>query len=269
MVATVVKAYLDTYPDIDYVYVGMPEWRGWTERAEQSYNALSSRYGTEGLGSFEGLCARARARTSFPGGGARVEQMLKGDLASLAFFDSLLRERKLLGRPGFTDVKIVYNGVVAELFPLLARMVPEGGEVVSFIDYTASRQLKQRDLLRQRPPKGLPATLIFTLADDNVGVLPQLATGSLHQLMGELRGAEWSGFYTRYWTVGDLQPTVHYLARASWNPAETPEDSQRDLFLHTAGPESVAPAMRAALLLEEITKGLDEHGLGFGFPVPG
>ena len=59
--------------------------------------------------------------------------------------------------------------------------------MLSFIDYTASRVVRQRDLLKQIPPKTLPASLIFTLADDNVGVLPQLATGSLHTLMGELR----------------------------------------------------------------------------------
>ena len=91
--------------------------------------------------------------------------MLKGDLAFLDFFDSLIREKKLLRRPGGgSDIRLVYNGVVAELFPLVARMVPPGGEVLSFIDYTASRQLRQRDLLQQVPPPRTPACLIFTLA---------------------------------------------------------------------------------------------------------
>jgi len=86
----------------------------------------------------------------------------------------LVREKKLLRRPGGgSDIKLVYNGVVAELFPRVARMVPPGGQVLSFIDYTASRQLRQRDVLQQVPPKETPASLIFTLADDNVGVLPQ------------------------------------------------------------------------------------------------
>jgi len=270
MVATVFRAYVETYPDADYIHVGMPEHRGWTGQAEQAYNALDAKYGLRDLGAFDALCARARARTSFPGGGGRVETMLKGDLAALAFFDSLVAEKDMLARPGGRpDAKLVYNGVVAELFPLLAKMTPAGGEVLSFIDYTASRQLRQRDLLRQPPPAGLPANLIFTLADDNVGVLPQLATPSLHELMQELRANGWSGFYTRYWTVGDLDPTVHYLARASWDAALTPEAAYEDLVRAACGQASVAPALEAWRIIETITKGLDEHGLGFGFPVPG
>jgi len=270
MVATVFRAYVETYPDAEYLHVGMPEHRGWTGQAEQAYNTLDAKYGLQELGGFDELCARARARTGFPGGGDRVETMLKGDLAALAFFDSLVAENDLLARPGGRpDARLVYNGVVAELFPLLAKMTPAGGEVLSFIDYTASRQLRQRDLLRQPPPEGLPANLIFTLADDNVGVLPQLATPSLHELMQELRANGWSGFYTRYWTVGDLDPTVHYLARASWDAALTPQAAYGDLVRAACGPASVIPALEAWRIVETITQGLDDHGLGFGFPVPG
>lgn len=277
MAATIVRAYVETYPEAEYLHIGMPEHRGWTGRAAEAYAALTQRYGEEGLGSFDELCAKARSRSSFPGGGERVETMLKGDLASLAFFDSLLREYNLLARPeGRTDARMVYNGVVEELFPLLARMAPKGGEVLSFVDYTASRQLRQVDLIRQKPPEGLPANLIFTLADDNVGVLPQLATGSLHQLMQELRAHGWSGFYTRYWTVGDLDPTVYYLARGSWTDVTTnaplavdPDAAYRDLVAGACGANSVEPAVQAFQIVERITNGLDEHGLGFGFPVPG
>jgi len=270
MVATIVRAYIETYPDIDYLHIGTPEHRGWTGQAEEAYRRLASRYKLGELGTYKELCAAARGRTSFPSGGARVEAMLKGDLAFLDFFDSLIHERQLLRRPGGgSDIKLVYSGVVAELFPLVARMVPPGGEVLSFIDYTASRQLRQRDLLQQVPPKQTPASLIFTLADDNVGVLPQSATGSLHTLMGDLRKNGWSGFYTRYWTVSDQDPTVHYLARASWDARLTPQQAYADQVGHVCGPDSVAPSLKAFARIEKITRGLDQHGLGFGFPVPG
>ncbi len=270
MVATIVRAYIETYPGIDYIHIGTPEFRSWTGQAEEAYRRLDARYRLSDLGSYEQLCTAARSRATFPGGGGRVEAMLKGDLASLWFFDSLLRERRLLRRPGGGDeIKIVYNGVVAELFPLVARMVPPGGEVLSFVDYTASRQLRQRDLLRQVPPDQVPASLIFTLADDNVGVLPQLASGSLHALVGELRRNGWAGFYTRYWTVGDLDPTVHYLARASWDASMTPQQAYTDQTEHVCGHDAVQPALEAFALIERITLDLDQHGLGFGFPVPG
>ncbi len=270
MVTTIFRAYVETYPDIDHIHVGMPEHRSWVSRSANAYRKLVARYPAPDLGSYNDLRRSARGRVSFPGGGERVETMLRGDLSSLWFFDSLLHEKQLLKRPGNgEDIKIVYNGVAAELFPLVARMLPPGGEMLSFIDYTASRQLRQPELLKQAPPGQVPSTLIFTLADDNVGVLPQLATGSLHNLMGELRKNGWAGFYTRYWTVGDLDPTVHYLSRASWDAAMTPEKAYADQIRHICGPDAVEPALKAFALIEKITLGLDQHGLGFGFPVPG
>ncbi len=269
VVATIFRAYVETYPEVDYVQVGMPEHRGWTGQAKHAYEILTKKYGVTELGTFEELCARARLRTSFPnGGGQRVEAMVKGDLASLAFFDSLIEEKKLLAKPGGgPNIKLIYSGISAELFPLLAKMIPEGGEVLSFIDYTASRQLKQRELLRQRPPEGLTVTLYLTLADDNVGVLPQLATGSIYDVMNEIRRSGWSGFCTRYWTVGDLVPTVHFLALASWDSLTTPQSAYKDLFINIAGKKALTPILEALSIIEEITVGLDHYGLGFAFPI--
>ena len=34
------------------------------------------------------------------------------------------------------------------------------------------------------------------------------------------------------------------------------------------GPEAVAPALKALARIEQITLNLDQHGLGFGFPIP-
>ena len=269
MVATIIRAYIETYPKIDYVIIGMPEHRSWSGEAAVAYEKLVELYDAD-LGSFEALCQRARDRTSFPGGGERVEKMVKGDLSALWFFDALVREKQLLSRPGGgPDVKLVYNAVVAELHPLLNKMVPPDGELLSFIDYTASRVLKQREMIQPLPPDHSPSALIFTLADDNVGVLPQLATGSLHALLGDMRDDGWSGFYTRYWTVGDLDPTVHYLARASWQASLTPHEAYVDQVRHVCGADAVEPAVEAFEMIEQITLGLDQHGLGFAFPVPG
>ena len=270
MVATIFRAYVDTYPEADYIAISVPEHRAWTEQARQAYKMLDAKYNIKSIGTFDELCARARSRTSFPrGGGKRVENMLKSDLAALAFLDSLIAEKNLLAAPGDgANIKLIYSGITAELFPLLAKIMPKGGEVLSFIDYTASRQLKQIDLLRQRPPKGLPTCLTFTLADDNVGILPQLATGSLDKIMRILRKSGWSGYLTRYWTVGDLIPTIHYLASASWDSSVTPESAYLDLFTHVTGKAAAKPAIRALKIIEKITIDLDQYGLGFGFPIP-
>ena len=247
MIATIVRAYVETYPEADYLQIGMPEWRHWTGRRVNRTSSCVRGTTSRSLGRFEDLCARARSRSAFPGGGQRVESQVKGDLVALDLFDSLLREKQLLKRPGDRGpMKLVYTEVSEELFPLVTRMLPPGGEVLSCIDYTASRVLRQREMLRQTPPRSVPASLIFTLADDNVGVLPQLATGSLHTLLGELRANGWAGFYTRYWTIGEQDPAMHYLARASWDSTMTPERAYADQVSHVCGPEAVEPVIEGA-----------------------
>jgi len=56
-----------------------------------------------------------------------------------------------------------------------------------------------------------------------VGVLPQLATGSLHELTKDLRRHGRAGFSTRYWLVCDHDPCIAYLARAAWDTTATPD----------------------------------------------
>ncbi len=269
IVETVVRTHIETYPDVDFIQVSVPEKRIWVSQGREAYRLLDERYDLASLGSYDELCARGRSRANFPGGGARVESQVQGDLAFLWMFDSLIRDGNLLQRPGGgKDVKLIYDGVTFELFPLVARITPPGGEVVNFIDYTASRVLRHRDLIQTVPSKDVPVSLIMTLADDNVGVLPQMATGSIHELMADMRASGWDGFYTRYWTVGEQDPTIHYLARASWDASLTPQEAYTDQVERVCGPKAVAPVLEAFALIEKITLNLDQHGLGFGFPVP-
>ncbi len=269
MVETVVRAHIETYPEVDFIQVSVPEHRRWVSQGREAYRLLDARYDLSDLGSYDQLCARARSRTTFPGGGKRVESQVQSDLAFLWMFDSLIRKSNLLQRPGGgKDLKLIYRGITSELFPLVARITPPGGEVVNFIDYTASRVLRRRDLIQSAPSKDVPVSLIITLADDNVGVLPQMATGSIDKLLDTMRASGWDGFYTRYWTVGEQDPTVHYLARASWDATLTPQEAYTDQIEHVCGPEAVAPALKALARIEQITLNLDQHGLGFGFPIP-
>jgi hypothetical protein len=263
MIATIVRAYVETYPEADYLNVETPEWRQWIGQARESYEQLCARYGVTDLGSFEDLCARARSRTAFAGGGGRVETQVKGDLVSLRFFDSLVREERLLERPGGRGpVKLVYMDTSEELFPLVARMLPPRGEIVSFIDYTAARIIRQFEMMKQVPPKHVPASLIMTLGDDNMGVLPQLCTGSLHSLIEELRKNGWSGFYTRYWLVSEQDPAIHYLARASWDASVTPRSAYVDQVTHVCGSGAVDPVLRALAGIEEATLNLIAQNFG-------
>ena len=124
-------------------------------------------------------------------------------------------------------------------------------------------------MLGQIPARDLPTSLIFTLHDDNVGLVPQLATGSLHEITQDMRRHGWSGFSTRYWLIGDHDPCVAYLARAAWDPAATPEAVCRDQIRATCGDACIEDMLVALREVEQATVQLEWLGLGFTFPVPG
>src|SRR5436309_12745946 len=142
--------------------------------------------------------------------GDRGVQALRGNIAALDFFHTLLSESALLRRPGGGKVEVVIVEVDSALFPVLDKILPPGATALHFVDYTARRVAAHADLLAQVPTRSVRSSLILTLADDNVGVLPQPTTSHLPTLVGRLRQHGWEGFSTRYWIPGDLNPSVHY-----------------------------------------------------------
>jgi hypothetical protein len=194
-------------------------------------------------------------------------QEVKGDLAALYLYDKLLAAGAARRADG-SQPRMLFDGVAEELYPVLSRIVPKGSELLNFIDYTPSRILKRREVLSHIPGKEIPSTLIYTLHDDNVGLLPQLATGSLHELTREIRKSGWAGFSTRYWLAGDHDAAVAYLSQAAWNADATPESVYADHTRAVYG-DAAAPHMRRVFAeVEAATLLLEEHGLGFAFPTP-
>jgi hypothetical protein len=112
-------------------------------------------------------------------------------------------------------------------------------------------------------------SLIFTLADDNVGILPQLATRHLEKLVKGLRSSGWAGYSTRYWIAGDLDPTVHYLSRVAFDASITPEQAYEDLLRPNAGGGGISErSIIGWNQIEKATDLIDQHDIGFAFPVP-
>jgi len=267
MIATIVRAYVSTYPQAEYIHIGLPEHRSWVGFAPQAYDKFDKQYNLSDIGTYDQLCAKARNR-SYALGNERSERMLKSDLAMLWFFDSLVREKNLLRRPNGSNAKLIYRGIGPELYPLIGKMMPPGGEIMATIDYTASLVLEKKEYLEKPPSDPVAASVIFTLADDNIGVLPQSATYSLHELLKVMRTYGWEGFYTRYWTVGDLDLSAHFLSLASWDANVTPEDAVRDFIQNVCGQNCVEPVLKVFSLIEETTVRLDKKELGVAFCVP-
>lgn len=255
----VVQATIDTYPAASYLAVSMPEHRQWTHHYLKAWEYLDAKYNLTPVASIQSLLARAAARPGFPGGSERAQAEVKGDLVNLYLYDRLLSGKM---------IKVIYSAIAEELYPLLDRMLPTGSELLSFIDYTPTRVLRRKEALSKVPTGRVGAELIFTLHDDNVGSLPQLATHSLAELTQSLLQRGWKGFSTRYWLLGDHDSAVSYIAKASWQADITPEAVNRKLLLAICGLRCVQPALQGLGALEEATKLLEWHGLGFAFPIP-
>ncbi|RKU35944.1 hypothetical protein C6496_15150 [Candidatus Poribacteria bacterium] len=266
---TVLRATVDTYPEVDYVALGMPEFRQWSGLYERAWGALDAKYDISSQCSLDDVLAAATQRSTYPGGEERALQEVKGDIVALYFYDRLLNEIHALKESRRPDMKFIYNSVAEELFPLLGNLVPHSWETLNFVDYTASRIVKRREVLENVPSQEHACSLIYTLHDDNVGLLPQLATGSLHELTKDLIRHGWAGFSTRYWLIADHDPCVAYLSKAAWDENVTHEDVYRDQIRAVCGEECVEDMLTMFREVEGTTIALEDHGLGLTFPVPG
>ena len=269
LATTVLRATVDTYPEVDYVALGMPEFRQWSGLYERAWQALDAKYNISSQRSLDDVLTAATQRSAYPGGEERALQEVKGDIVALYFYDRLLNEIHALKESRRPDMKFIYNSVAEELFPLLGNLVPRGWETLNFVDYTASRIVKRREVLENVPSREHACSLIYTLHDDNVGLLPQLATGSLYELTRDLCRHGWAGFSTRYWLIADHDPCVAYLAKAAWDESVTHEDVYRDQIRAVCGAGCVEDMLTMFREVEGTTIALEEHGLGLTFPVPG
>jgi hypothetical protein len=267
------RAFLDAY-DLDAVYLTLPEFPEWDEHTDAAWRRLTARTGIGNAVQLKDLEQAAAKRSSIISGDRGV-RAVRGNVTSLDFLQTWLADPKRLERTDGKGVELYVMDVDPVFYPYLDKLLPNGAGGVHFIEYTARRVAEHADLIKTLPVKKdsrrvlADPSLIFTLADDNVGVLPQLATGHLHSLTQSLRQAGWAGFSTRYWISGDLDPSVHYLSRAAWDDAITPDQAYEDLVRPNCG-EGVGE--RLILGWDHIAKAtdvIDKNDIGFAFPVPG
>lgn len=277
LAAIQIRAVVDTYPEIDTLYLTMPEFPEWDQHAEGVWQQLEPKLKDRGV-TLESLVSTARDR-KLVASGDRGERALKGNLVGLKFLQQLLLSRLAprgdlsnpqLRKPDGQPLDLVVVDIDPALFQLFDELLPAGAGTLNFIDYTARRVVANRDLLRAVPADKVRSRLIMTLADDNVGVLPQSALQSLGILTNDLQELKWEGFSTRYWMPTELDPSVYYLSRAAWQKGAQPRDVFVELFTTTTGNASAAERLWIGWEhLEAATNLIDEKDLGFTFPVPG
>lgn len=215
------------------------------------------------------MLTATQKRKDYPGGLERAMDEVKANIVSLYFYDRLLNDLGALKGMRRPDMKFIYNSLAEELFPILARITPCESETLNMVDYSPARARKRRQVLGDIPARQIPSALITSLHDDNIGVIPQLMTGSLHELILDIRRHGWAGYSMRYWQISDHDACVTYLAKAAWDEQATPESVYRDQVRAACGEEAVEDMLRMCRELEATTVALEWHGLGLAFPVPG
>jgi hypothetical protein len=266
---TVLRTLVDTFPEADsYGFPVGTEWPSWIDLYQTAWQELDARYHIGEVMSLDAVLQTAAQRTEFTGGAERAVMQVKGDLAGLCFMDHLRSSPDILPTSRKPDAKFVYYEVSEELCPILPRILPKDSELLVVLDYTPTRVLRRPQAFDKLPAKDIPTILAVTLQDDGVGVPPQLTTGSLHKLVGLMRDHGLTGFCTRQWMISDLDPSVAYLTKAAWDPATTPDSAYRDHIKAVYGEAAVDAMLDAFREIEAVTVGLEDHGLGLGFPVP-
>jgi hypothetical protein len=262
-----IRTYLTTYPEIDEIILSLPEHHGMVEKYRECWDELNRKYDLESLLSLEDALQEARSDNSYPGGGQRVERNFKGSIVSLYVLDKLLTERRLLEFDSRSEPRLTVMQVQQVLFPILKRVLPPETVISCILDYGASRTARRLDAVDGLGELLTRSTILITYQDDNIGILPQLETAAVERIVQGMMEKGMAGYHSKSWMIGDLDPVVNYLARASWYPELTLDEVLRDHVTSVYGPE--------ADFLQEVfekfaslTSRLGDHALGLGFPTP-
>lgn len=258
-VETRIEAFLEQWGRADELAIYLPEHPHADAGFARAWSALAKQHGLEPQYDAETLIEAARHNHLVAGGVARAERELKSAVGMIQFLGDFFAGNDLLARMHDRHITptITLGGSAEPLFPFIHRVLPPGFGMRTSVDYTTSRAVRRLGLLEQVDTAQMRAVLTVTLQDDNVGHLPQVATENLAVLLDAGVRHGWSGFYTRHWAVGDLDPTVAWLARASWDANITPRGAHADHVHHVYGAEAVDPFCRALRMLEDATVILD------------
>ncbi len=105
LAAAVLRTTVNTYSEMDYLFLNMPEHRQWVGQYEEAWAALDAKYGISKGRPLADVLAATQRRKDYPGGVERAVAEVKGDLAALYFFDRLLRQSHVLEGTRPPDMK--------------------------------------------------------------------------------------------------------------------------------------------------------------------
>ena len=223
---TRVRAYLKTYPTIDTICFQLPT---------QEMGDASSAWGW--LSDQGGADLRERLLPS--DGSASHRAKLNAQILSLAFLYQLLQQDSVFDRPDGTSVAVAVQGVDPQLLQWIDRLLSQKGSGhVSVYPVTAAGSLAKSE---QTFVDGVVSTqLLLTLADPVVGVFPQSGVRRVGRSIVALQDHGWQGYIVEASSLAEIEPSVQFLSRVSWDANWTVRQSHDDLFGAITGKSSVA-----------------------------
>ena len=228
--STVVRTTIDTYPRADRVNISINEWRQWTDQYQQAWDALDSRYHINQVTSLQQVLDASQHRVGYNFTHYTKAQLdkkaadeVKGDLASLDFFDWLVKDSGAVSESKRPDMQFLYWGFSEELFPILPRVLPPNSEMEVMPDNFLTHLLERTEILKSLSGGPIQPIINLTVDDDNIGIVPQITTSSLQNVLKILRQTNWKGFVARERFPGDHDTELAYLARAAWDADADPD----------------------------------------------
>ena len=260
-----IHAYLQTYPGLDEICFRLPGSTKWGAQASLVWKAVLTGNRAKVDQSLDDLLIHTDEQ---------YRQALKENLVALAFLQQLLKQENLLkspsGNPSNSNVRPFVTGISPALFPVLEQVIPAQTGVLHYIDHTARRVARKKQLLERIPARKIPSRLVLTLSDTSISALSQSAISDIESLLDELRMLKWEGFSAQVCTIGDLDPAIDYLPRAAFDGKLTAKKSYRDFFLGiTDNPAATDRIWLGYLAVEKATQIIDGNSSHFAFPERG
>jgi hypothetical protein len=276
LASTVVRTTIDTYPKVDRVNLSINEWRQWTDQYKRAWDALDKKYQIGEITSLDQVLDASLHRGGYAWGAnfskadleKKASDEVKGDLASLYFFDWLVRDSGAVSESKRPDMKFLYWGFAEELYPILPKVLPPNSELEVMPDNFLTHLLQRPGILTTLSGGQIKPIINLTMDDDNIGIIPQMTTSSLQKVLEILRKTHWEGIVARERFPGDHDTERAYLARAAWDPTADPDKIASEQLKAVCGErcgEELTTTMQAIDAATIVWERDDEH---FSFPVP-
>lgn len=276
LASTVVRATIDTYPQVDRINLGINEWRQWTEQYQQAWDALDARYHISQVANLDQLIEASHHRAGYAWGAnftkadldKKASDEVKGDLASLYFFDWLVHDSGAVSESKRPNMKFLYWGFAEELYPILPKVLPPNSELEVMPDNFLDHLLQRPEILKGLSGGAIQPMINLTVDDDNIGILPQMTTSSLQKVLALLRQTGWEGVVTRERFPGDHDTERAYLARASWDLNADPDKIASEELIAACGQKCGEDLLITMHSIDDATHVWERDDEHFAFPVP-